>query len=128
VIPSAAVQRGPNGNYVYVVKQDKTVENRAVNIALSQGLISQVASGVNPNEVVVIDGQDKLQPGSQVEPHMQTGGHSGDGAQSVSTPATAPGPAGAKFASQGKNRQGNAGPPAPHRRNAGGQNTGTAPQ
>ena len=79
VVPSAAVQRGPNGDFVYVVKPDKTVENRAVTVALTQGLVSNISSGVSPNEVVVIDGQDKLQPGSHVEPHMQQAGSHGAG-------------------------------------------------
>src|SRR5215472_17060162 len=82
VIPSAAVQRGPNGDFVYVVKPDKTVENRAVTVALTQGLVSNIASGVSPNEIVVIDGQDKLQPGSHVEPHMQQARSQGAGQNS----------------------------------------------
>lgn len=71
VIPTAAVQHGPQGNYVYVVKPDKTVEVRPVNIAITEGDVAQIASGVAPNEIVVTDGQDKLQPGSHVEPHSQ---------------------------------------------------------
>jgi multidrug efflux system membrane fusion protein len=71
VVPSAAVQHGPQGNYVFVVKQDKTVDVRPVNIAITEGNVAQVASGVSPNEIVVTDGQDKLQAGSHVEPHQQ---------------------------------------------------------
>src|SRR5438552_2256404 len=71
VIPSAALQRGPQGNYVFVVKEDKTVDARNVNVAITQGNLVQIASGITPNEVVVTDGQDKLQPGSHVEPHQQ---------------------------------------------------------
>jgi membrane fusion protein, multidrug efflux system len=71
VLQSAAVQRGPQGDYVYVVKPDKTVEVRPVEVALTQGSVSQIASGISPNETVVIDGQDKLQAGSHVEPHAQ---------------------------------------------------------
>jgi len=82
VIPSAAVQRGPNGDFVYVVKPDKTVENRAVTVALTQGLVANISSGVNPNEIVVVDGQDKLQPGGHVEPHMQPAGSHGAGQNS----------------------------------------------
>jgi multidrug efflux system membrane fusion protein len=82
VIPSAAVQRGPNGDFVYVVKPDKTVENRAVTVALAQGLVSSISSGVTPNEIVVVDGQDKLQPGSHVEPHLQKAASEGAGQNS----------------------------------------------
>ncbi len=71
VIPSAAVQRGPQGSYVYIVKQDKTAEVRPVNIAITQGNLAEIASGLSPNETVVTDGQDKLQAGSRVEPHAQ---------------------------------------------------------
>ena len=71
VIPSAALQRGPQGDYVYVVKPDKTVEVRSVNISITEGNVAQIASGVSADETVVTDGQDKLQPGSHVEPHLQ---------------------------------------------------------
>jgi multidrug efflux system membrane fusion protein len=71
VVPSAAVQRGPQGDYVYVVKPDKTVEVRLVNVSVAQGNLSAIASGISPNDVVVTDGQDKLQQGSHVEPHTQ---------------------------------------------------------
>jgi multidrug efflux system membrane fusion protein len=74
VVPSAAVQRGPQGNYVYVMKPDKTVEVRQVTIPITQGNLSEITSGVSPDEVVVVDGQDKLQQGSHVEPHTQPAG------------------------------------------------------
>jgi membrane fusion protein, multidrug efflux system len=74
VVLSAAVQRGPQGNYVYVMKPDKTVEVRNVTIPVTQGNLSEIASGVAPNELVVTDGQDKLQQGSHVEPHTQGSG------------------------------------------------------
>jgi membrane fusion protein, multidrug efflux system len=70
VVPSAAVERGPQGNYVYVMKPDKTVEVRPVTVEVTQGNLSEIASGVSPNEIVVTDGQDKLQQGSKVEPHI----------------------------------------------------------
>ena len=77
VIPAAAVQTGPQGSYVYVAKADKTVEVRPVNIAISEGNLSQIASGVSPGESVVTDGQDKLQAGSRVEPHSEAASPSG---------------------------------------------------
>lgn len=72
VIPSAAVQQGPQGTYVFVVRPDKTVEARNVTVAMTEGNESLIASGVAPNETVVTDGQDKLQNNSHVDPHMQT--------------------------------------------------------
>jgi multidrug efflux system membrane fusion protein len=68
VVPAAAVERGPQGNYVFVVKPDDTVEVRPVTVAVTQDNISAIASGLSPSEVVVTDGQDKLQAGSKVEP------------------------------------------------------------
>jgi multidrug efflux system membrane fusion protein len=71
VVPSAAVQHGPQGNYVYVMKPDHTVEVRQVNVSVTQGNLSAIASGLAPGDTVVTDGQDKLQQGSKVQPHTQ---------------------------------------------------------
>ena len=68
VVPTAAVLRGPQGTFVYAVNADKTVQDKVVNVALTQGDITIINSGVNPGETVVTDGQDKLQRGSRVEP------------------------------------------------------------
>lgn len=67
-IPAVAVQRGNQGAYVYAVKQDGTVESRPVKLALTEGTVAVLDSGMNPGEEVVTDGQEKLQPGSKVEP------------------------------------------------------------
>jgi membrane fusion protein, multidrug efflux system len=67
VIPAAAVQRGPQGTYVFVAKADNTVTIRPVTLAFTQENVSVIASGVSPQEVVVTDGQDKLQEGSKIE-------------------------------------------------------------
>jgi membrane fusion protein, multidrug efflux system len=75
VVPAAAIQRGPQGSFVYAVKPDKTVEVRPVNVALTQNNVSVVASGLNPGDMVVTDGQDKLQSGTKVEP--RSGGTGG---------------------------------------------------
>ena len=69
-IPAAAVQRGAQGTYAYVLKQDKTVESRPIKVALTEGLVAVIDSGVNPGEQVVTDGQEKLQPGSRVDPQV----------------------------------------------------------
>jgi multidrug efflux system membrane fusion protein len=74
VIPAAAVQRGPQGTYVFVVKQDKSVDIQPVTVAFTQNNLSVISSGVAANDVVVTDGQDKLQAGSKVEPHSQAQG------------------------------------------------------
>jgi len=67
IVPAAAIQRGPKGEFVYVVKADHTVEARSVKIALTEGNNTSIDSGLSPGEVVVIDGADKLRPGAVVE-------------------------------------------------------------
>ncbi len=67
VVPAAAIQRGPQGTYVFTVKPDKTAEMRPVTVAFSEGNFAAITQGVKPGEMVVTDGQDKLQPGTRVE-------------------------------------------------------------
>ncbi|HXZ28903.1 MAG TPA: MdtA/MuxA family multidrug efflux RND transporter periplasmic adaptor subunit [Terriglobales bacterium] len=67
LVPAAAIQRGPQGTFVYAVKPDSTVEVRPVTVALTQNNVAAIGSGLNPGEVVVTDGQDKLQSGSRIE-------------------------------------------------------------
>jgi multidrug efflux system membrane fusion protein len=76
VLPAAALLRGPQGTYVYLVKADKTVEARLVTVVLTQGNIAAVSDGLNPGDVVVTDGQDKLQTGSTIEPRSSIPGNS----------------------------------------------------
>jgi len=65
-IPAAAVQRGSQGTYVYIVKQDKSAESRTIKIALTEGTVAVLDAGVNPGELVITDGQERLQPGNKV--------------------------------------------------------------
>lgn len=67
VVPTPAIQRGPQGTYVFTVKPDKTVEMRPVNIAVTEGNFTAINNGVNQGELVVTDGQDKLQANTKVE-------------------------------------------------------------
>ena len=67
VVPAAAIQRGPQGAYVFTVKPDKTAEMHPVTVAFTEGNFSAVSKGVGPGDLVVTDGQDKLQPGTHVE-------------------------------------------------------------
>ena len=67
VIPSAAVQRGAQGLFVYVVRADNTVAQRVVKLGPTEGLRVAVSDGLAANEVVVVDGMDRLRPGAQVE-------------------------------------------------------------
>jgi membrane fusion protein, multidrug efflux system len=79
VLPTAAILRGPQGAFVYAVKSDSTVEARTVAISLTQGNTTVVASGLNPGDTVVTDGQDKLQTGSKIERRNPSPGNAPNG-------------------------------------------------
>src|SRR3984893_9631139 len=72
VLPITAIQRGPQGTYVYAVDHSNVAKIRSVTIAQSTDENVGLSSGVNPGDTVVIDGQDKLQEGSQVNPNFGT--------------------------------------------------------
>ncbi len=68
VVPASVVQRGPEGAYAFVVKDDLSVEMRKVAVGqVDQGL-ALIENGLNSGERVVVDGQYKLQPGSRIKP------------------------------------------------------------
>ena len=73
-IPSAAVQHGSQGTYVYVVGPDKTAEMRVVEVAMTEGTTAVIGNGVKPGEEVVTEGADKLQPHGKVEISGERGG------------------------------------------------------
>jgi membrane fusion protein, multidrug efflux system len=73
VIPSAAIQRGTQGTFVFVVGQDNTAQIKQVKIGVTDGNLIAVDSGLNVGDQVVTDGQDKLQGGSKVQPHPMAG-------------------------------------------------------
>lgn len=66
VAPNTAVQNGPNGQYVFVVKPDMTVELRNIKVSRAEGNDTVVASGLAPGEQVVTVGQLRLAPGMKV--------------------------------------------------------------
>ncbi len=67
VVPSQALQTGQNGQFVFVVKPDATVEIRpVVSGPVSQGM-TVIEKGLQPGEQVVIDGQMRVVPGGKVE-------------------------------------------------------------
>ncbi len=66
VIPAEAVQSGQKGQFVYVVKADKTVEPRVVGVGRTVDRKVIIESGLNPGETVVTDGQMLLFPGARV--------------------------------------------------------------
>jgi membrane fusion protein, multidrug efflux system len=68
VVPSTAVQRGPEGTFVYVVGTDQTVQPRPVEVDLTQGDLAVIARGVSPGDAVVADGASGLRSGAKVAP------------------------------------------------------------
>jgi multidrug efflux system membrane fusion protein len=67
VVPSQAVQTGQDGQFIYVVKPDKTVEQRPVTIGITYDGLTVVERGIQAGETVVTDGQLRLAPGKAVE-------------------------------------------------------------
>ena len=75
VIPSSTVQTGEKGSFVYVLKDDQTVTVRSVKLGTVQGENVAVMEGLKANELVVIDGTDKLREGAKVK-RVTSGGSS----------------------------------------------------
>jgi multidrug efflux system membrane fusion protein len=69
-MPAAAIQRGPQGTFTYLVDANNTVQMQPVEIALTQGNVVVIASGVQAGDRVVTDGQEKLQVGARVNPQQ----------------------------------------------------------
>ena len=67
LVPSAAIQRGAPGTFVYAVSDDKSVSVKPLKLGPVQGEITAVESGIAPGTQVVVDGADKLREGSKVE-------------------------------------------------------------
>jgi multidrug efflux system membrane fusion protein len=67
VAPSQAIQTGQQGQYVYVVRSDMTVESRPVTLGRTLDGDAIVEKGLQPGETVVTDGQLRLVPGARVQ-------------------------------------------------------------
>jgi multidrug efflux system membrane fusion protein len=90
IVPAAAIQRGPQGTYVYVVSRGDTVNIRMVTVAQTTGNNVGVSSGLNAGDVVVIDGQDKLQNDSKVVPSPAPANGAAGGASAQPAAQSAP--------------------------------------
>jgi multidrug efflux system membrane fusion protein len=66
IVPAAALQRSPQSTFLYVVKSDSTVDIRPVDVALTEGDEAAIRKGIVAGEVVIVEGVDKLQPGTKV--------------------------------------------------------------
>jgi multidrug efflux system membrane fusion protein len=79
VVPSAAVQMGQNGYYIFIVKNDNTVESRNVTPGSEEDDQTVIEKGLSVGETVVIDGQLRLSPGAKIA--VKNGTQTGSGAQ-----------------------------------------------
>jgi multidrug efflux system membrane fusion protein len=67
LIPAVAIQRGPQGSFVYVVKEDQTCDVRSITVGTVEADQASIDSGLSEGERVVVDGVDKLRAGSKVK-------------------------------------------------------------
>jgi multidrug efflux system membrane fusion protein len=104
VMPAAAVQRGPEGSFAYVVQGDSTVQPRPVQIELQQGDDAVVGKGVNVGDTVVTEGQNQLRPGSKVAARQPAQGR--DGGQPPPREGTMPAASGQQQPQQQQPRRG----------------------
>jgi membrane fusion protein, multidrug efflux system len=99
LVPLAAIQRGPQGTYVYVVGDGNTVKIQNVTIAQTTGGTVGISDGLQAGQVVVTDGQDKLQDGTKVIPNTSPSGSATAAIaapNATSSPASAPMPSAAQ--------------------------------
>jgi membrane fusion protein, multidrug efflux system len=100
IVPAPAIQRGPQGTFVYVVGDDKTAAMRPVDVDSIQGDTAILSKGLAPGDMVVTDGLNQLRPGSKVSvrPPPDKPGPSASGAASPAPSASgsASGSGGAK--------------------------------
>jgi len=71
-LPPAAIQHGPDGLYVYVVKPDNTVDKQDVQVGYQDEQAVLITDGLANGQTVVLSGQLRLQPGTKVEAHLQS--------------------------------------------------------
>jgi multidrug efflux system membrane fusion protein len=81
VAPSAAVQRSPDGAFVYVVGKDDTVSVRRVTLGASKKDTQSVEKGLSPGETVVVEGAEKLREGSTVRVQIPGANNTGKNSQ-----------------------------------------------
>lgn len=93
VVPSAAIQRGQPGTFVYLVKADDTVEIRVVDLGVTDGERVAVTKGLQLGDVVVVDGTDRLRNGAKIRrPSAMPRGAAGPPVASAPPGATTPPP------------------------------------
>ena len=93
-MPTAGVQRGVPGTFVYLVNADSTVSVRKVDLGVTDGDRVEVKSGLQPGDRIVIDGADKLRDGAKINVRSEAAaaGSTPDASAPAADPAAAPGP------------------------------------
>lgn len=74
VIPTEAVQQGPEGSFVFVVDGQSKAQVRKIEVAATQGSLTAIGQGLKAGETVVTDGQLRLVPGAPVQAKAAPGG------------------------------------------------------
>lgn len=92
IVPSTAIQRGPQGTFAYVLNSNGTVSIRIVKEAITEGSQVGLSDGLQPGEVVVVDGQDKLQDGTKVDAHANSQSPAPSAPKSTAPKSPAPAP------------------------------------
>src|SRR5438067_13127638 len=76
-VPAQTGQDAPTGSYAYVIKEDNTVERRAVEVAAVQDGLAIIGKGLSPGERIVVDGQYRLTNGARVKVEAKAPGAAG---------------------------------------------------
>ena len=92
LLPTAGIQRNSQTTYVFLVKPDSKVTVRTITVGTTEGEETEVTSGLEPGDVVVMTGVDKLQEGTQVAVHFS--GSAGQPAPGTTQPFGSPAPKG----------------------------------
>jgi multidrug efflux system membrane fusion protein len=91
-VPTAAVQRGAPGTYVYVINDNNTVSVRPIKVGPTDGPMAAVDTGLSVGDRVVVDGTDRLRDGARVIVPGARGAAPSAGSSSVQPPGAAPQP------------------------------------
>ena len=89
IMPTAGVQRGVPGTFVYLVNADNTVSVRKIDLGVTDGDHVEVRSGLQPGDKIVVDGADKLRDGAKINVRAEA---ANPGAPAAAGGAAAPGP------------------------------------
>jgi multidrug efflux system membrane fusion protein len=104
-MPTAGVQRGVPGTFVYLVNADDTVSVRKIDLGVTDGDRVEVRSGLQPGDKIVVDGADKLRDGAKINVRAEAGDPNAPAAGGAAAPGGEK--AGKKRRSEGGQKQDN---------------------